>query len=221
MAVNTDGKREIVELHIGPSEAETFWATFLKSLVRRGLRGTKLVISDAHEGLKAAIRRVMGSTWQRCRVHWMRNAQSYVPKGQQNMVAAALRQAFLQPDRPSASQALRHVADQLRSKWPKLAAFIDDSETDVLAHMDFPASYRAKLHLTKPLQRLNKEVKRRADVVGIFPNEGSIIRLIGAVLLEANDEWQLQHRYMQTEVMAELTPPLIDAVPPQLSTVAA
>ena len=137
------------------------------------------------------------------------------------MVAAALRQAFLQPDRPSASQALRHVADQLRSKWPKLAAFIDDSETDVLAHMDFPASHRAKLHLTKPLQRLNKEVKRRADVVGIFPNEGSIIRLIGAVLLEANDEWQLQHRYMQTEVMAELTPPLIDAVPPQLSTVAA
>ena len=221
VAVNTDGKREIVGLHIGPSEAETFWATFLKSLVRRGLRGTKLVISDAHEGLKAAIRRVMGSTWQRCRVHWMRNAQAYVPKGQQNMVAAALRQAFLQPDRPSASQALRHVADQLRSKWPKLAAFIDESETDVLAHLDFPASHRAKLHSTNPLERLNKEVKRRADVVGIFPNEGSIIRLIGAVLLEANDEWQLQHRYMQTEVMAELTPPLIDAVPPQLSTVAA
>ena len=221
VAVNTDGKREIVGLHIGPSEAETFWATFLKSLVRRGLRGTKLVISDAHEGLKAAIRRVMSSSWQRCRVHWMRNAQSYVPKGQQNMVAAALRQAFIHPDRPSASQALRHVADQLRSKWPKLAAFIDESEIDVLAHMDFPASHRAKLHSTNPLERLNKEVKRRADVVGIFPNEGSIIRLIGAVLLEANDEWQLQHRYMQTEVMAELTPPLIDTVPHQISTVAA
>jgi transposase-like protein len=221
VAVNTDGKREIVGLHIGPSEAETFWATLLKSLVRRGLRGTKLVISDAHEGLKAAIRRVMSASWQRCRVHWMRNAQSYVPKGQQNMVAAALRQAFIHPDRPSASQALRHVADQLRSKWPKLAAFIDESETDVLAHMDFPASHRAKLHSTNPLERLNKEVKRRADVVGIFPNEGSIIRLIGAVLLEANDEWQLQHRYMQTEVMAELTPPLIDTVPHQISTVAA
>ena len=221
VAVNTDGKREIVGLHIGPSEAETFWAMFLKSLVRRGLHGTKLVISDAHEGLKAAIRRVMSSSWQRCRVHWMRNAQSYVPKGQQNMVAAALRQAFIHPDRPSASQALRHVADQLRSKWPKLAAFIDESETDVLAHMDFPASHRAKLHSTNPLERLNKEVKRRADVVGIFPNEGSIIRLIGAVLLEANDEWQLQHRYMQTEVMAELTPPLIDTVPHQISTVAA
>ena len=221
VAVNTDGKREIVGLHIGPSEAETFWATFLKSLVRRGLRGTKLVISDAHEGLKAAIRRVMNSSWQRCRVHWMRNAQSYVPKGQQNMVAAALRQAFIHPDRPSASQALRHVADQLRSKWPKLAGFIDESETDVLAHMDFPPQHRAKLHSTNPLERLNKEVKRRADVVGIFPNEGSIIRLIGAVLLEANDEWQLQHRYMQTEVMAELTPSLIDAVPHQISTVAA
>ena len=104
---------------------------------------------------------------------------------------------------------------------PKLAAFIDDSEADVLAHMDFPASHRAKLHSTNPLERLNKEIKRRADVVGIFPAEASIIRLIGAVLLEANDEWQLQHRYMQTQVMAELTPPLIDAVPPQLSTVAA
>ena len=221
VAVNTEGKREIVGLHIGPSEAETFWSTFLRSLVRRGLRGTKLVISDAHEGLKAAIRRVMGSTWQRCRVHWMRNAQAYVPKGQQNMVAAALRQAFIHPDRPSASLALRHVADQLRSKWPKLAGFIDESEADVLAHMDFPVQHRAKLHSTNPLERLNKEVKRRADVVGIFPNEGAIIRLIGAVLLEANDEWQLQHRYMQTEVMAELTPPLIDAVPPQISTVAA
>ena len=221
VAVNTDGKREIVGLHIGPSEAETFWATFLKSLVRRGLRGTKLVISDAHEGLKAAIRRVMNSTWQRCRVHWMRNAQSYVPKAQQNMVSAAPRQAFIQPDRASASQTLRHVADQLRGKWPKLGAFIDDSEADVLAHMDFPASHRAKLHSTNPLERLNKEVKRRADVVGIFPNESAIVRLIGAVLLEANDEWQLQHRYMQTEVMVELTPPLIDAVPPQIATAAA
>lgn len=220
VAVNTDGKREIVGLHIGPSEAETFWATFLKSLVRRGLRGTKLVISDAHEGLKAAIRRVMGSTWQRCRVHWMRNAQAYVPKAQQNMVSAALRQAFIQADHPSASQTLRHVADQLRGKWPKLGAFIDDSEADVLAHMGFPASHRAKLHSTNPLERLNKEVKRRADVVGIFPGEASIIRLIGAVLLEANDEWQLQHRYMQTEVMAELTPPLITAVPPQIATAA-
>ena len=229
VAVTTDGKREIVGLHIGPSEAETFWSAFLKSLVRRGLRGTKLVISDAHEGLKAAIRRVLGCTWQRCRVHWMRvtrerashDAQAYVPKGQQNMVSAALRQAFIQPDYPNARQTLRHVADQLRDKWPKLGAFIDESEADVLAHMNFPAQHRVKIHSTNPIERLNKEVKRRADVVGIFPNEGSIIRLIGAVLLEANDEWQTQHRYMQTEAMAELAPPTIDAVPHQITTQAA
>src|SRR6476659_4056423 len=207
VAVNTDGKREIVGLHIGPSEAETFWSGFLKSLARRGLRGVKLVISDAHEGLKAAIRRVFGAAWQRCRVHWMRNALSYVAKSQQSMVAAALRQAFIQPDRAQASQTLRHVADQLRQKWPKLAGFIDDSEADVLSYLDFPEQHRTKLHSTNPLERLNKEVKRRADVVGIFPNEPSIIRLIGAMLLEQNDEWQLQHRYMQLEAMAELTAP--------------
>src|SRR6185437_965175 len=201
VAVNTDGRREIVGLHIGPSEAETFWSSFLKSLARRGLRGIKLVISDAHEGLKAAIRRVFGAAWQRCRVHWMRNALAYVPKTQQSMAAAALRQAFLQPDRPQASAMLRHVADQLRQKWPKLAAFIDDSETDVLSYLDFPEQHRSKLHSTNPLERLNKEVKRRADVVGIFPNEAAIVRLIGAVLLEQNDEWQLQQRYMQA--MAE------------------
>ena len=125
-----------------------------------------------------------------------------VAKTQQSMVAAALRQAFIQPDRAQASQTLRHVADQLRQK---LAAFIDDSETDVLSHLDFPEQHRTKLHSTIPLERLNKEVKRRADVVGIFPNEPSIIRLIGAVLLEQNDEWQLQHRYMQVEAMAELS----------------
>jgi putative transposase len=137
------------------------------------------------------------------------------------MVSAALRQTFIQPDRTSASQTLRRVADQLRPKWPKLAAFTDDSEVDVLAHMDFPAQHRSKIHSTNPLEQLNKEVKRRADVVGIFPNEGAIIRLIGAVLLEANFEWQLQHRYMQTEPMAELMPALIDATTPQIATVAA
>ena len=133
----------------------------------------------------------------------MRNALSYVPKAQQSMVSAALRQAFIQPDRP------------------KLGAFIDESEADVLAHMDFPVQHRTKIHSTNPLERLNKEVKRRADVVGIFPNESAIVRLIGAVLLEANDEWQLQHRYMQTEAMAELTSPLTEAIATQFSTVAA
>lgn len=214
VAVNTEGKREIVGLHIGPSEAEPFWTSFLRDLVRRGLTGVKLVISDAHEGLKAAITRVLGATWQRCRVHAMRNALAYVPKGQHTMVAAAIRQAFIQPDHDNAVQTWRHVADQLRARWPKLGAFMDDAEADVLAYMAFPAQHRTKLHSTNPLERLNKEVKRRADVVGIFPNEDSIVRLIGAVLLEANDEWQLQHRYMQVEAMADLIPPATEEEKP-------
>jgi putative transposase len=213
VAVDTEGRREIVGLHLGPSEAETFWSAFLKGLVKRGLRGVKLVVSDAHEGLKAAIRRVLGATWQRCRVHWMRNALAHVPKGQQTMVAAALRQAFLQADQVNARQVWRQVADQLRLRWPKLAALMDESEHDVLAYMGFPAQHRAKLHSTNPLERLNKEVKRRADVVGIFPSEPSIVRLIGAVLLEQNDEWQLRHRYMQVEAMAELASPAAETEP--------
>src|SRR5215217_3860955 len=218
VAVDTEGRREIVGLHIGPSEAETFWTTFLKSLVRRGLRGVRLVVSDAHEGLKAAIAKMMGATWQRCRVHWVRNALAHVPKGEHTVGAAAIRQAFLQPDRESASQTWRHVADQLRARWPKLGTLMDESETDVLAYMTFPASHRTKLHSVNPLERLNKEVKRRADVVGIFPNEGSIVRLIGAVLLEQNDEWQLQARYMQVEAMTEMltdSPAEITALPPK------
>jgi len=221
VAVSTDGRREIVGLGIGPSEAEPFWSSFIKGLVRRGLKGVKLVISDAHEGLRLAITRVLSAAWQRCRVHWMRNALAHVPKGQHTMVAAAIRQAFLQPDAEAAHNAWRHVADQLRARWPKLAALMDDSEHDVLAYMAFPTQHRTKLHSTNPLERLNKEVKRRADVVGIFPNEASITRLIGAVLLEQNDEWLLQCRYMQIEGMAELTPPLIDADPAKLPPLAA
>jgi putative transposase len=146
VAVSTDGRREIVGLGIGPSEAEPFWSAFLKGLVKRGLSGVKLVISDAHEGLRNAITRVLGATWQRCRVHWMRNALAYVPKGQHTMVAAAIRQAFLQPDAEAAHQTWRQVADQLRQRWPKLAALMDDSEHDVLAYMAFPFQHRTKLH---------------------------------------------------------------------------
>jgi transposase-like protein len=221
VAVTTEGRREIVGLHIGPSEAEIFWTDFLRDLVKRGLTGVKLVISDAHEGLKAAIRRVLGATWQRCRVHWTRNALAYVPKAHQTMVAAGLRQAFQQPDQAAARASLSHFADQLHNRWPKLKAFVDDSLDDVLAYMSFPAQHRTKLHSTNPLERLNKEIKRRADVVGIFPNEDSIRRLIGAVLLEANDDWQLQHRYMQIEGMTELATPMINqqalAITPQAS----
>jgi putative transposase len=207
VAVDAEGRREIVGLGLGPSEAEPFWSTFLKGLVRRGLKGVRLVVSDAHEGLKHAIAKVLGAAWQRCRVHWMRNALAHVPKGQQTVVAAALRQAFLQADQDAARQVWRQVADQLRPRWPKLAGLMDESEPDVLAYLAFPLQHRTKLHSTNPLERLNKEVKRRADVVGIFPGEPSITRLIGAVLLEANDEWQLQHRYMQVEGMAELLAP--------------
>jgi putative transposase len=221
VAVNTDGRREIVGLGLGPSEAEPFWSSFLKGLVKRGLKGVKLVISDAHDGLRHAITRVLGATWQRCRVHWMRNALAHVPKGQHTMVAAAIRQAFLQPDAATAHQTWRHVADQLRPRWPKLAALMDDSEHDVLAYIEFPAQHRTKLHSTNPLERLNKEVKRRADVVGIFPNEASITRLIGAVLLEQNDEWLLQHRYMQIEGMTELTSPATEPEPVRLPPKAA
>ena len=207
VAVEAEGRREIVGLGLGPSEAETFWSGFLKGLVRRGLKGVKLVISDAHDGLKHAVAKVLGATWQRCRVHWMRNALAHVPKGQQTMVAAALRQAFLQPDQDAARQAWRQLADQLRPRWPKLSGLMDESEHDVLAYLAFPAQHRAKLHSTNPLERLNKEVKRRADVVGIFPGEASILRRLGAVLLEANDEWQTGHRSMQLEGMAELLSP--------------
>jgi putative transposase len=169
------------------------------------------VISDAHEGgLKAAIRRAFGATWQRCRGRWMRSALAHGPKGQQTMVAAALRQAFLQPEAEGAHRLWRQLADQFRPRWPKLAALMDEGEHDVLAYLGFPAQHRAKLHSTNSLERLNKEVKRRADVVGIFPSEQSILRPIGAVLLEANDEWQLQPRYMQVEAMAELIPPVIE-----------
>lgn len=212
VAANTDGRREIIGLGLGPSEAETFWMDFLRSLKARGLAGVKLVISDAHGGLKGAISRVFEATWQRCRVHWMRNALAHVSKGHHTVVAAAIRQAFEQPDRAHAGDMWRHVADQLRTRWPKLAALMDESEHDVLAYMSFPRQHRTKLHSTNPIERLNKEVKRRADVVGIFPNEASIMRLIGAVLFEQNDEWQTQNRYMQVEAFARIDVEEVDPI---------
>ena len=188
VGVNTDGRREVLGMTVGHSEAETFWIEFLRSLARRGLRGVKLVVSDAHEGLKAAIAKVLNATWQRCRVHFMRNALAYAGKTQRRIVSAWIGTAFAQDTAAAAKRQWRDVADQARPRVPKLAALMDDAEADVLAYMSFPAQHRAKLHSTNPLERLNGEIKRRADVVGIFPNEDAVTRLIGALLLEQNDE---------------------------------
>jgi putative transposase len=215
VAVNTAGVREVLGMAIGPSEAEPFWTGFLRSLARRGLRGVKLVISDAHEGLKAAAAKVLSATWQRCRVHFLRNALAHAGKGQRQMVLAAINTAFAQESFETASQQWRAVADQLRVKFPKLAELMDEAEADVLAFMSFPKAHRIQIHSTNPLERLNAEIKRRTDVVGIFPNEGAITRLVGALLLEQNDEWQLQRRYMALEPLRALA----DNQPARLSAV--
>jgi transposase-like protein len=206
VGVNGDGRREILGLDIGPSEAETFWTAFLRKLARRGLRGVKLVISDAHEGIKAAVSKVLHATWQRCRVHFMRNVMAYAGKNGRRVVSAFITTAFAQNDAAAARTQWRMVADQLRPKLPKLAALLDDAEADVLAYMTFPPQHRTKLHSTNPIERVNGEIKRRADVVGIFPNEDAIIRLVGAILLEQNDEWAVQRaRYMTLETIAPLS----------------
>ena len=199
VGVNTDGVREVLGMAVGPSEAEPFWTDFLRRLTRRGLRGVKLVISDAHEGLKAAIGKLFKATWQRCRVHFMRNALAHAGKGHRQMVLALINTVFAQETPEAASAQWRAVADQLRDKLPKLAGLLDAAEHDVLAFMQFPKAHRTKIASTNPLERVNAEIKRRTDVVGIFPNDGAIVRLVGALLLEQNDEWQLQRRYMQLE----------------------
>jgi transposase-like protein len=205
VAVNTDGRREVLGMAIGASEAETFWIDFLRALKRRGLAGVKLVISDSHEGIKAAVAKVFRATWQRCRVHFMRNALAHAGRSGRNVVSAFIRTAFAQDDASAAKAQWRQVADQVRPKLPKLATLLDDAEEDVLAYMTFPKEHRAKLHSTNPIERLNGEIKRRADVVGIFPNEDAITRLVGAILLEQNDEWAVQRaRYMTLETIAQL-----------------
>ena len=200
---------------VGHSEAEPFWTEFLRSLARRGLRGVKLVVSDAHEGLKAAVSKVLSATWQRCRVHFMRNALAYAGKTQRRIVSAWVGTAFAQDDAAAARQQWRQVADQARPRLPKLAAFMDEAEADVLAYMNFPPQHRAKLHSTNPLERLNGEIKRRSDVVGIFPNEDAVVRLIGALLLEQNDEWAVQRaRYMTLESIAPIGDDTLVSLPP-------
>ena len=218
VGVNCDGRREVLGMAVGPSEAETFWTDFLRGLARRGLRGVKLVISDAHEGLKAAVTRVLRATWQRFRVHFMRNATAHACKTQRRIVSAWIGTAFAEADAPAAHAQWRTVADQLRPRVPKLAALMDAAEHDVLAYMDFPREHRAKLHSTNPIERLNGEIKRRTDVVGIFPNEAAITRLIGAILLEQSDEWATQRaRYMTLETISAIS----DTAPVILPAVAA
>ena len=205
VGVNSDGRREVLGLDIGASEAEAFWTAFLRKLRQRGLRGVKLVISDAHDGLKVAVAKLLHASWQRCRVHFARNALAYAGKNGRRVVAAFIATAFAQNDAKAAKSQWRKVADQLRPTIPKLAALMDEAETDVLAYMAFPAAHRTKLHSVNPLERLNGEIKRRTDVVGIFPNEDAITRLVGALLLEQSDEWAVQRaRYMTLETMAPL-----------------
>jgi transposase-like protein len=217
VGVNGDRRREVLGMAVGPSEAETFWTDFLRGLARRGLRGVKLVISDAHEGLKAAVSKILRATWQRCRVHFMRNATAHAGKTQRRIVSAWIGTAFAEADAPAAHAQWRIVADQLRPKVPRLAALMDAAEHDVLAYMDFPREHRAKLHSTNPIERLNGEIKRRTDVVGIFPNEGAITRLVGAILLEQSDEWATQRaRYMTLETISAIS----DTSPVSLPAVA-
>lgn len=201
--VNQDGRREILGLGLGDSEAQVFWVDFPRRLRRRGLAGVQLIISDAHEGLKAAIGQAFTASWQRCRVHFPRNLLARGPKTSQSLAGTRVRQVFVQPDVKAAQTAWRQVADQLRPRFPNAAERMDQAEADVLAHLHFPPAHRLKIHSTNPLERLNKEVKRRANVVGIFPNEASIRRLIGAVLMEQNEEWLLQQRYLPQHTMAD------------------
>ena len=206
IGVNGDGRREVLGLDICPSEAETFWSEFLRKLARRGLRGVKLVISDAHEGLKGAVAKVLGASWQRCRVHFMRNALAHANKNGRRVVSAFIATAFAQGSPDAAGKQWRHVADQLRAKLPKLAVLLDEAEVDVLAFMSFPREHWDKISSTNPIERLNGEIKRRADVVGIFPNDDAIVRLVGAILMEQNDEWAVQRaRYMTLETIAPIS----------------
>ncbi|WP_283193659.1 IS256 family transposase [Rhizobium sp. AN80A] len=197
VGVNTDGRREVLGMEVGTSEAEPIWTEFLRKLTRRGLRGVKLVISDAHEGIKAAVSKVLCASWQRCRVHFARNVLAHAGKSGRRVVSAFIGTAFAQETLEAASSQWRNVADQIRPKVPKLAAIMDEAEHDVLAYMSFPKQHWTKLHSTNPIERLNGEIKKRTDVVGIFPNEDAIVRLVGAMLLEQNDEWAVQRsRYM-------------------------
>jgi putative transposase len=203
----TTGQREVLGLDVGPSEDGSFWLGFLRGLVARGLGGVQLVTSDAHEGLKGAISAVLhGTSWQRCRVHFVRNALALVPKSAAQLVAATIRTVFAQPEPEMARAQWRHVADGFRPRYPKLATLMDAAEADVLAYLAFPSEHWRQIWSNNPLERLNREVKRRTDVAGIFPNAAAILRLVGMILAEQHDEWQIGRRYFSAESLAKLAP---------------
>ena len=210
IGVTRDGERQILGLDVGASEDRGFWTAFLRSLVKRGLAGVRLVISDAHEGLTEAIRAVLsGAAWQRCRVHFMRNLLATVPHAAREPIAAIVRTIFAQPDHATALAQLHKVADGLRLRLPQTAALLKEAAEDILAHKHFPEEHRRQLHSTNPLERLNKVMKRRSNVVGIFPNVRATVRLIGAILLEQDDEWAVaDRRYFSIESMKRLLTPL-------------
>jgi putative transposase len=207
--VRADGWREVLGFAVGDSEDGAFWTAFLRSLKARGLTGVQLVISDAHTGLKQAIGAVLiGASWQRCRVHFLRNVLAQVPKGNAEMVAAAIRTIFAQPDAGHVREQLDVIAGMLGRQLPKVETMLRDAATDLLAFTAFPVAHWKKVWSTNPLERLNKEIKRRTDVVGVFPNPESLLRLAGAVLVEAHDEWQTgDRRYLAEGSMALLTTP--------------
>lgn len=208
IAVTGTGEREVLGLDVGPSEDGAFWLSFLRSLVARGLTGVQLVTSDAHEGLRQAIAAVLhGATWQRCRVHFVRNALALVPKGVKEMVAATIRTAFVQVSPELARQQWRQVADGFRERFPRLAALMDAAEDEVLAYLAFPSEHWRQVWSTNPLERLHKEVKRRTDVAGIFPNSAAVVRLVGMLLAEQHDEWQVGRKYFSAESLAKLADP--------------
>ena len=205
VGVNTDGRREVLGVATGASEAEPFWKAFLRSLADRGLRGVKLVIADDHKGLRAAAAKVFSATHQRCRVHWLRNALAHVPPKQRPAAVAMLKTIFAQDTAEAAHAQWQQVADTLRERFPKLADLMDGAREDVLAYMTFPREHWPQIASTNPLERLNGEIKRRADVIGIFPNDRSVVRLVGALMLEQCDEWAVSRRYMSLESLAVLS----------------
>jgi transposase-like protein len=213
IGVTTNGDRQVLGLDVGPSEDRAFWTAFLRSLVKRGLHGVRLVVSDAHEGLKQAIATVLsGTTWQRCRVHFMRNLLATVPQGTRDAIAAVVRTIFAQPDHASALAHLRKIADALRPRFPRTATLLEDAAEDILAYRHLPIEHQRQLHSTNPLERLNKEIKRRSNVVGIFPNPAAVIRLVGALLIEQDDEWAVaERRYFSAESMQVATPPALSS----------